>query len=42
MRRNQHIVFKPEEGLKLHSGPGRDCSFKLTGEDTKGAFDYFI
>jgi quercetin dioxygenase-like cupin family protein len=30
------------EGLHLPSGPGRDLIFKLTGEDTNGAFDYFV
>src|ERR1700759_2640705 len=30
------------EGLRLQSGPGRDLVFKLTGEDTQGALDYFI
>ena len=30
------------EGLRLQSGPGRDLIFKVTGEDTGGAFDYFI
>lgn len=32
----------PEEGLRLQSGPGRDLVFKVTGDDTGGAFDYFI
>jgi quercetin dioxygenase-like cupin family protein len=32
----------PEEGLRLQSGPGRDLIFKVTGEETNGAFDYFI
>jgi quercetin dioxygenase-like cupin family protein len=31
-----------DEGLRLQSGPGRDLVFKLTGEDTGGALDYFI
>ncbi len=35
-------VLGPTEGLRLHSGPGRDLVFKLTGEDTRGALDYFI
>jgi quercetin dioxygenase-like cupin family protein len=35
-------VWEPGEGLKLQSGPGRDLIFKVTGEDTGGAFDYFI
>lgn len=34
-------VLAPEEGLRLQSGPGRDLVFKVTGEDTGGAFDYF-
>jgi quercetin dioxygenase-like cupin family protein len=35
-------VLAPSEGLRLQSGPGRDLIFKVTGEDTGGAFDYFI
>ena len=35
-------VLAPGEGLRLQSGPGRDLVFKVTGEDTGGAFDYFI
>jgi quercetin dioxygenase-like cupin family protein len=35
-------VLGPGEGLRLQSGPGRDLIFKVTGEDTGGAFDYFI
>lgn len=35
-------VLAPREGLRLQSGPGRDLIFKVTGEDTGGAFDYFI
>ena len=35
-------VFPRGEGLRLQSGPGRDLIFKVTGEDTGGAFDYFI
>jgi quercetin 2,3-dioxygenase len=35
-------ALAPEEGLRLQSGPGRDLVFKLTGEDTRGALDYFI
>lgn len=34
-------VLASEEGLRLQSGPGRDLIFKVTGEDTGGAFDYF-
>src|SRR5437763_4086453 len=37
-----HKVLGPDEGLRLQSGPGRDLVFKLTGDDTGGAFDYFI
>lgn len=36
-----HKVLSPAEGLRLQSGPGRDLVFKVTGEDTGGAFDYF-
>ncbi len=36
-----HTVLGPDEGLRLQSGPGRDLVFKVTGEDTRGAFDYF-
>src|SRR6476660_10280972 len=35
-------VLGPKEGLRLQSGPGRDLIFKVTGEDTGGAFDYFV
>jgi quercetin dioxygenase-like cupin family protein len=35
-------VLAAGEGLRLRSGPGRDLIFKVTGEDTGGAFDYFI
>jgi mannose-6-phosphate isomerase-like protein (cupin superfamily) len=35
-------VLARGEGLRLQSGPGRDLIFKVTGEDTGGAFDYFI
>ena len=38
----QAMVLAPGEGLRLKSGPGRDLIFKVTGEDTGGAFDYFI
>ena len=30
------------DGLRLQSGPRRDLVFKLTGEDTRGALDYFV
>jgi quercetin dioxygenase-like cupin family protein len=36
-----HTVLAPDEGLRLQSGPGRDLIFKVTGEDTGGALDYF-
>src|SRR5512135_1418198 len=34
--------LEPAAGLRLQSGPGRDLVFKVTGEDTGGAFDYFV
>jgi quercetin dioxygenase-like cupin family protein len=37
----EHTVLGADEGLRLQSGPGRDLVFKVTGEDTGGAFDYF-
>ena len=37
-----HKVLGPDEGLRLQSGPGRDLVFKLTGDETGGAFDYFV
>ncbi len=39
---NQAKVWAAGEGLRFQSGPGRDLIFKVTGEDTAGAFDYFI
>jgi len=39
---SKYKVFAPGEGLRLFSGPGRDLIFKVTGQDTGGAFDYFI
>jgi quercetin dioxygenase-like cupin family protein len=39
---NQTRVLAEGEGLRLQSGPGRDLIFKVTGEETGGAFDYFI
>jgi len=42
MTSTQCRVLTPKQGLKLQSGPGRDLIFKVTGEDTAGAFDYFI
>ena len=35
-------VLAEGEGLRLQSGPGRDLIFKVTGDETGGAFDYFI
>lgn len=37
----QPLVRSATEGLRLHSGPGRDLVFKVTGDDTANAFDYF-
>lgn len=37
-----NTVLAPGEGLRLQSGPGRDLIFKVTGDDTGGALDYFI
>ena len=37
----EHTVLAADEGPRLQSGPGRDLVFKITGEDTGGAFDYF-
>jgi len=42
MTTREYTVLAAGEGLKLQSGPGRDLIFKVTGEDTGGAFDYFI
>ena len=39
---SNYIVRANGEGLRLPSGPGRDLIFKVTGEDTGGAFDYFV
>jgi quercetin dioxygenase-like cupin family protein len=39
---SQFKVLAEGEGMRLNSGPGRDLIFKVTGEDTGGAFDYFI
>src|SRR5512144_2096707 len=36
------LVLGREDGLRLQSGPGRDLTFKITGEQTGGAFDYSI
>jgi len=42
MTTKPYVVLAPREGLRLQSGPGRDLIFKVTGEDTGGALDYFI
>lgn len=39
---SDYVVLKAGQGLRLQSGPGRDLIFKVTGEDTHGAFDYFV
>jgi quercetin dioxygenase-like cupin family protein len=39
---NHPRVLADGEGLRLQSGPGRDLVFKVTGEETAGAFDYFV
>lgn len=35
-------ALAPDEGLRLQSGPGRDLVFKLTGDETRAAIDYFV
>jgi quercetin dioxygenase-like cupin family protein len=40
--RNRSKFLAEGEGLRLQSGPGRDLIFKVTGDDTGGAFDYFV
>ena len=42
MTSTQTRILTPQQGLRLQSGPGRDLIFKVTGEDTDGALDYFI
>ena len=42
MTAQSRTVLARGEGMRLQSGPGRDLIFKVTGEDTGGAFDYFI
>jgi quercetin dioxygenase-like cupin family protein len=37
----EYKVLAANDGLRLQSGPGRELVFKVTGEDTGGAFDYF-
>jgi len=38
----KYKVLEADDGLRLQSGPGRDLVFKVTGEDTAGAIDYFV
>ena len=35
-------ILTQDDGLLLHSVPGEDLLFKVTGEDTDGALDYFV
>ena len=42
MTTSRYIVLAKDEGLILQSGPGRDLIFKVTGEDTGGAFDVHV
>lgn len=42
MTAQAYTVRAPGEGLQLSSEPGRELLFKITGDDTGGAFDYFI
>lgn len=39
---NRPKALAAGEGLRLQSGPGRDLIFKVTGEDTDGALDFFV
>jgi quercetin dioxygenase-like cupin family protein len=39
---SEYVVLNEGDGLRLQSGPGRDLVFKVTGEQTHGAFDYFV
>lgn len=39
---SQYMVLAVGEGVRVPGGPGRDLIFKATGDDTGGAFDYFI
>ena len=38
----EYVVLNEGQGLRLQSGPGRDLVFKVTGDQTHGAFDYFV
>lgn len=40
--RPDRTVLGPDDGLRLMSGPGRDLVFKVTGDDTGGAFEYAV
>src|SRR6185437_10364058 len=42
MTTSRYRVLAKDEGLILKSGPGRDLTFKVTGDDSGGAFDYFV
>lgn len=39
---SQRTVLAAGEGVRVPGGRGRDLVFKATGDDTGGAFDYFI
>ena len=39
---SEYVVLNEGEGLRLLSGPGRDLVFKVNGEQTNGALDYFV
>ena len=39
---SHQTVLAAGEGVRVPGGPGRDLIFKVTGEDTGGALDYFI
>jgi quercetin dioxygenase-like cupin family protein len=39
---SHHTVLAAGEGVRVLGGPGRDIVFKVTGDDTSGAFDYFV
>jgi mannose-6-phosphate isomerase-like protein (cupin superfamily) len=41
MNSNLYKILAKNEGMRLYSGPGRDLVFKVTGEETCGAIDYF-
>ena len=39
---SHYTVLAIGEGVRVAGGPGRDLVFKVTSDDTDGAFDYFI